>query len=158
MKAHYNTTGVLSRPLITLHTLRDQQVLYFHEQLYDLKTLFSGSLFTRHLSIPIDRFEHCNFTKEEALFSFAVMLLYDGVLEPGERHRAPSSPAPSWRRSRATPSSVHLPNQRAGSKLTFKLEGHARELCARRYRERRRSSGLPAAVVCARCAASHRSG
>ena len=80
MNAHYNTTGVLTRPLITLHTLRDQQVPYFHEQLYDLKTLFSGSLFTRHLNIPIDRFEHCNFTKEEALFSFAVMLLYDGIL------------------------------------------------------------------------------
>ena len=75
---------------------------YVHEQLYDLKTLFSGSLFTRHLNIPIDRFEHCNFTKEEALFSFAVMLLYDGVLEPGQRHRLVPRRPPSWRRSRAT--------------------------------------------------------
>ena len=51
---------------------------YFHEAIYDLKTLASGSFLTRHLNIPIDRFEHCNFTRDEALFSFAVMLFYDG--------------------------------------------------------------------------------
>jgi pimeloyl-ACP methyl ester carboxylesterase len=81
MNSFYSTTGVLVRPLITLHTLRDQQVPYVHEIIYDLKTLFSGSFLTRHLNLPIDRFEHCNFTIEEALFSFAVMLFYDGVLQ-----------------------------------------------------------------------------
>src|SRR5204863_2357172 len=55
-------------------------VPYFHEDLYNLKTLFTGSLFSRHLAIPVDRFEHCNFTKDEALFAFGVMLLYDGIL------------------------------------------------------------------------------
>ena len=78
--ARYTTTGVLVRPLITLHTRRDQQVPYWHEQLYQLKTLASGALFTRHLNLAIDRFEHCNFTAEEVLFSFAVMLAYDGSL------------------------------------------------------------------------------
>ena len=34
MTTRYATTGVLTRPLITLHTLRDQQVPYMHEQLY----------------------------------------------------------------------------------------------------------------------------
>jgi len=121
MKAHYNTTGVLSRPLITLHTLRDQQVPYFHEQLYDLKTLFSGSLFTRHISIPIDRFEHCNFTKEEALFSFAAMLLYDGVLSQVSG-TASFLAGPELAAFESDASSVHLPNQRAGSRLTFKLK------------------------------------
>jgi len=69
----YATTGILQRPLVTLHTLRDQQVPYWHEVLYDLKTLASGSLFTRHLNIPIDRFEHYNFTPDELLSAFAVM-------------------------------------------------------------------------------------
>jgi pimeloyl-ACP methyl ester carboxylesterase len=81
MTAHYNTTGVLQRPLITLHTRRDQQVPYWHEQLYQLKTLASGALLTRHLNIPIDRYGHCEFTRNEALFSFAMMLLYDGSLD-----------------------------------------------------------------------------
>lgn len=81
MRTAYQTTGVLQRPLITLHTLKDQQVPYIHEQLYALKTLASGSYLTRHLNIPIARFEHCNFTPDEVLVSFAIMLLYDGLLQ-----------------------------------------------------------------------------
>jgi pimeloyl-ACP methyl ester carboxylesterase len=124
MNAHYQTTGVLSRPLITLHTLRDQQVPYVHEQLYALKTLVSGSLFTRHLPISIDRFEHCNFTKEEALFSFAVMLFYDGVL--GDVSGTASfltgpQLAAFERRAKA----VGLPNRREGAKLRFNLNARS---------------------------------
>jgi pimeloyl-ACP methyl ester carboxylesterase len=81
MNTQYATTGVLQRPLVTLHTLRDQQVPYFHEVLYFVKTLSSGSFLTRHFNIAIDRFEHCNFTADEALGSFIVLLLYDGVLQ-----------------------------------------------------------------------------
>jgi pimeloyl-ACP methyl ester carboxylesterase len=80
MATYYNTTGVLQRPLITLHTRRDQQVPYWHEQLYQFKTLASGALFTRHLNLAVDRYEHCNFTAEEVLFSFGMMLAYDGSL------------------------------------------------------------------------------
>jgi poly(3-hydroxybutyrate) depolymerase len=77
MAAFYETSGVLQRPLITLHTRRDQQVPYVHEDLYALKTLASGAFLKRHLNIPVDRYEHCNFTLEEALSAFAAMLLYD---------------------------------------------------------------------------------
>lgn len=80
MRSSYQTTGVLSRPLVTLHTLKDQQVPYLHEQLYALKTFASGSYLTRHLNIPVPRFEHCNFTPDEVLVSFALMLLYDGLI------------------------------------------------------------------------------
>jgi len=80
MNTLYSTTGVLQRPLVTLHTLRDQQVPYWHEQLYTLKTLASGSFLTRMFPIAIDRFEHCNFTPDEVLGSFAVMLLYDNLI------------------------------------------------------------------------------
>jgi pimeloyl-ACP methyl ester carboxylesterase len=81
MGTHYATTGVLQRPLITLHTRRDQQVPYPHELLYQLKTLASGALLTRHLNLPVDRFEHCNFNVNEVLFSFGMMLAYDGALD-----------------------------------------------------------------------------
>ncbi len=122
MKA-YNTTGVLSRPLITLHTLRDQQVPYAHEQLYALKTLFAGSLFTRHLPISIDRFGHCNFTKDEALFSFAVMLLYDGIL--GDVSGTASYlTAPQLAAFENRAKAVGLPYRSDGQKLTFELKPH----------------------------------
>ena len=80
----YTTSGVLQRPLVTLHTLRDQQIPYWQEQLYALKTLSSGSYLTRHVNVAIDRFEHCNFTPEEVLGSFALLLIYDGVLSPAQ--------------------------------------------------------------------------
>jgi hypothetical protein len=63
------------------HTLRDQQVPYCHEVLYLFKTLSSGPFLTRHFNVAIDRFEHCNFTVDEALGSFAILLFYDGVLQ-----------------------------------------------------------------------------
>ena len=81
MRAHYNTTGRLQRPLITLHTLRDQQVPYLHEVLYDLKTLVNGSFLIDHVNIPVNRFGHCNVTATEAVGAFALMLLYAGDQE-----------------------------------------------------------------------------
>lgn len=81
MQSFYNTSGRLQRPLTTIHTRRDQQVPYFHEVLYLLKTLASGSLLVRHVNIPVDRYEHCNFTAGEVLFAFALMLAYDASLD-----------------------------------------------------------------------------
>jgi hypothetical protein len=122
MTTAYRTTGVLQRPLITLHTLRDQQVPYIHEQLYALKTLASGSYLTRHLNIPIDRFEHCNFTPDEVLVSFAIMLLYDGILAEmsGVASALPPAQLAAFeKRARA----VGLPYRRDGARLSIKLDG-----------------------------------
>jgi len=121
MKASYNTTGILTRPLITLHTLRDQQVPYVHEQIYDWKTLFTGAFLTRHLNLPVNRYGHCNFTKDEALFSFAVMLFYDGVIDFVSGTSAVLSPAEQLAfETRAK--AAGLPVKREGPKLTFKLK------------------------------------
>ena len=81
MKTFYNTSGKLQHPLITMHTLRDQQIPYIHEVFYNWKTFFQGSFLTKHINIPVDRYGHCNFTLEEALFSFGLMLFYAGDLD-----------------------------------------------------------------------------
>jgi pimeloyl-ACP methyl ester carboxylesterase len=117
----YSTNGILQRPLVTLHTLRDQQVPYWHEQLYALKTLASGSYLTRHLNIPIDRFEHCNFTTDEVLASFAIMLFYDGLLAEVSgtgSFLTPAQLAAFEARTRA----VGLLTERAGSTLKLTLK------------------------------------
>ena len=117
----YNTTGVLARPLMSLHTLRDQQVPYWHEQIYDIKTFFAGSLFSKHLEFPVDRYGHCNFTQDEALFSFAVMLFYDGILDAvtgTASFLTPSQLTAFENRANA----VGLPTQRSGTTLKFKLK------------------------------------
>ena len=120
MNTSYATTGVLQRPLITLHTRKDQQVPYFHETLYTLKTLASGSFLTRHLNIPIDRFEHCNFTIEELLVSFAVMLVYDNNVQQvsgGAEIFGEAGAQRFGRRLRA----MNIPYS-AGGRLTFRLK------------------------------------
>jgi hypothetical protein len=81
MKMYYNTTGDLDRPLITMHTTKDQQVPYIHEFLYNLKTLASGSLLADHVNIPVQRYGHCEFRVGEALAGFSLMLLYSGDLQ-----------------------------------------------------------------------------
>ena len=41
----------------------------------------SGSFLIDHLNVPIDRYGHCEFTPEEAIAGFALMLVYAGDLE-----------------------------------------------------------------------------
>lgn len=121
MNTSYNTTGVLESPLITLHTLKDQQVPYLHEQLYSLKTLASGSFLTRHLNIPVDRFEHCNFTIEEALVAFGLMLLYDAALDNISGVGSYLT-GPQLKRFERLAQTNGLPYTRAGSSLKIRLK------------------------------------
>lgn len=70
----YQTNGVFSDPMVTLHTLKDQQVPYWHETLYGLKVRNAGTQALR-ANLPINRYEHCNFTPGEALLGFGLMYM-----------------------------------------------------------------------------------
>jgi pimeloyl-ACP methyl ester carboxylesterase len=74
MKAHYDTTGELDVPLVTIHTTRDQQVPFGHERLYAGKTYKSGDFNVLHELFWYERYGHCNFTSDEALAAFFEML------------------------------------------------------------------------------------
>jgi pimeloyl-ACP methyl ester carboxylesterase len=78
IKSAYETTGKLDRPLVTMHTTGDEIVPYWHEQLYAVKTLLSGSLLKRHVNLRIERYGHCNFRAAETLAAFGTMLLLAG--------------------------------------------------------------------------------
>ncbi|MGE3509341.1 MAG: alpha/beta hydrolase family protein, partial [Vicinamibacterales bacterium] len=68
----YRTTGKLSIPLFTLHTTGDDVVPIRQELLYLLKYEPSGrGLF---LPIPVSRYGHCNFTADEALRAFGLLV------------------------------------------------------------------------------------
>lgn len=73
IEEHYQTSGELQIPLVTLHTTLDQQVPYWHEILYQEKIDAAGSN-DLYFHIRADRYEHCNFTVPEALFAFFKML------------------------------------------------------------------------------------
>jgi hypothetical protein len=74
MKSLYNTTGQLTKPLITMHTVGDQIIPYWHEPLYTLKTLGSGSA-SQRINLLIQAYGHCNFNAAQALAAFVLMVL-----------------------------------------------------------------------------------
>ena len=68
------TTGLLHKPLVTMHTLADPVVPYWHEVLYTAKVLQTGSAAER-VSIPIAAYGHCAFTPAQVLVAFGIMVL-----------------------------------------------------------------------------------
>jgi pimeloyl-ACP methyl ester carboxylesterase len=68
----YQTTGRLQKPLVTMHTLLDPVVPYWHEPMYTLRAIAAGSG-ARHINIPIARYGHCSFTSGELLGGFVVL-------------------------------------------------------------------------------------
>ena len=74
IQVHYQTTGDLISPLVTLHTTGDPIVPYWHELLYRAKVLASDSRLL-HSNIPVFRYGHCNFKASEALVGFVLLVL-----------------------------------------------------------------------------------
>lgn len=85
--AKYESTGLLQRPLVTLHTTLDQQVPKWHEDRYIDKTNASGRWMWHYTfpdndrdsatpnPLPIDSYGHCNFDVDtEVLPAFVQML------------------------------------------------------------------------------------
>jgi pimeloyl-ACP methyl ester carboxylesterase len=70
--AHYQTTGKLTKPLVTLHTVGDEIIPFWHQQLYRTRVELSGD---GHITtIPILRYGHCNFTAGEVVTAFAILV------------------------------------------------------------------------------------
>lgn len=83
---HYQTTGLLTVPLVTLHTTLDQQVPYWHEPLYRAKVILHDSLaFQQH--VEVNTYGHCNFSQFDALGAFAK--LRNMVISPTARYPSP---------------------------------------------------------------------
>lgn len=72
--AKYETTGKLKLPLVTIHTLSDPVIPYWHEPLYTAKTLFAGTLLDR-VNLPVSAYGHCNFSSTDILAAFSLMVL-----------------------------------------------------------------------------------
>jgi hypothetical protein len=82
----YETSGLLERPLVTLHTSLDQQVPQWHEPLYRQKVLASHTwMWHFDQPVPVDNYGHCNFdVNSEVLPAFFTLLsLVDEPPEPG---------------------------------------------------------------------------
>jgi hypothetical protein len=76
----YQTSGNLSVPLVSLHTIGDPIIPYWHIPLYRLKVLVAGSGL-HYTNIPVLRYGHCAFNQVEVLVAFA-LLTYQATGEP----------------------------------------------------------------------------
>jgi pimeloyl-ACP methyl ester carboxylesterase len=66
----YQTTGTLTKPLVTLHNLLDPEVPYWHE------TLYAAKVNSTALYIPIQSvvpYGHCSFTVEEVMLALSLV-------------------------------------------------------------------------------------
>jgi pimeloyl-ACP methyl ester carboxylesterase len=68
----YRTSGDLSVPLVTMHTLRDPVIPFWQELLYLDKAAQHDP--TRLTIIPIDRYGHCAFTGAEVLAALGLLV------------------------------------------------------------------------------------
>ena len=75
---HYQTTGKLTRPVVTMHTTGDPIIPYWNEPIYTLKTLNQHD-FSQRTNIPVAAYGHCNFNEADLLISFGLMLLKDNA-------------------------------------------------------------------------------
>jgi pimeloyl-ACP methyl ester carboxylesterase len=69
----YQTTGNLSIPLVTLHTIEDDVIPIWQEALYAGKVDPSGR--GRFLPIPVLAYGHCNFTSTQVLGALGLMVV-----------------------------------------------------------------------------------
>jgi pimeloyl-ACP methyl ester carboxylesterase len=69
--AQYQTSGDSAIPLVTIHTTGDEIVPFWHEALYRAKAQAAGR---RPTQIAIERAGHCNFTPNELLAAFGLVV------------------------------------------------------------------------------------
>jgi pimeloyl-ACP methyl ester carboxylesterase len=71
---HYRPSGLLQRPLVTLHTTGDPLVPYRHELIYFNRAAFLGTD-DKLTVLPVERAGHCAFKAQEVVGGLAALLL-----------------------------------------------------------------------------------
>jgi pimeloyl-ACP methyl ester carboxylesterase len=73
IQANYETSGHLNRPLVSMHTIYDPIVPYWHEALYQKKITQNG-LASNYIGIPVYRYGHAICTADEVLAGFDLLV------------------------------------------------------------------------------------
>jgi len=73
LQRQFDTYGAPREPLITMHTIADPIVPFWHERMYRAKVAENGLSGLYH-NYPVVRYGHCNFTKDEVLQAFAALV------------------------------------------------------------------------------------
>ena len=79
--SNYETSGVLLRPLVTMHTTGDPIVPAWHQSLYTNKVIGNNPV-APYLPMTIERYGHCSFTLPETIAGFQALVGMSGGLLP----------------------------------------------------------------------------
>ena len=106
----YQTTGRLTVPMVTLHTTGDEVIPFWHQFLYRDKVQTSGR--GQLVQMPIFRYGHCNFTGDEALAAFAILIFIStGEAIPGlPEHFDPAQIERDFQQAARLTDAVHPPD------------------------------------------------
>jgi len=77
MQQFYLTTGKLQKPLVTLHTTADPLIPFSNELTYATRAIFAGAL-PLLKPLPVFRYGHGNFTVQEVLGAFGLLVQQSG--------------------------------------------------------------------------------
>ena len=78
----YETSGVLLKPLVSMHTTGDPIVPFWHQTIYTGK-VFGNSPYSPYVAIQINRYGHCEFTLPEIVNGFGTLVFMStGVMPP----------------------------------------------------------------------------
>lgn len=103
----FGTTGNLTRPMVNLHTTKDQQVAFVQEILYGQKLRATGMQANR-LLIPSFRYGHCNFKPWEAILAFVIAVnRATGVAPAGVEALLPPADRDAWRAAAREAGLIH---------------------------------------------------
>ncbi len=82
--ANYETSGVLTKPLVTMHTTGDPIVPAWHQTLYTNKVLSKNPLALNTLYLPMTftAYGHCNFTLDQMITGFGALVTMSGGTPP----------------------------------------------------------------------------
>jgi hypothetical protein len=76
--AHYETSGDLAMPYVSLHTTGDPIVRFVQQPLYRLKALAAGA-WREHSAFPVFRYGHCAFEEGDLSLGLALLLFKVGA-------------------------------------------------------------------------------
>jgi len=80
---NYETSGILMRPLVTIHTTGDPIVPYWHQTLYADKVFANNPFPPPFAAIEVQRYGHCAFTLPEIVNGFGTLVFMStGQLPP----------------------------------------------------------------------------
>lgn len=78
---HYQTSGRLEMPYVSLHTTGDEIVEFWQQPRYRIAAMLNGAAH-EHSAFPVFRNGHCNFEAGELVAGFGLLLLKLGAVSP----------------------------------------------------------------------------